>query len=129
ALTAGRNIALFAVVATPVLTYHLESVLQERGWVLETVKRPTRMMARINALLVALVLLGSLAKVLLVLDAETVAEGQAMFLPVEATDYLKSSSLSGTMFNSYNMGGYLIRNLPKEPVFVDSRIDLYGNDF
>jgi hypothetical protein len=129
ALTAGRNIALFAVVATPVLTYHLESVLQERGWVLETVKRPTRMMARINALLVALVLLGSVAKVLLVLDAETVAEGQAMFLPVEATDYLKSSDLSGPMFNSYNWGGYLILNLPDEPVFVDGRTDLYGNDF
>jgi hypothetical protein len=129
ALTAGRNIALFAVVATPVLTYHLDSVLQERGWVLETIKRPTRLMARMNALLVALVLIGALAKVLLVLDAETVAEGQARFLPVEATDYLKSSDLSGPMFNSYNWGGYLIMNLSDEPVFVDGRTDLYGNDF
>jgi hypothetical protein len=129
ALTAGRNIALFAVVATPVLTYHLESVLQERGWVLETIKRPTRMMARMNALLVGLVLLGSLAKVLLVLDTKMIAEAQAMFLPVEATEYLKSSDLSGPMFNSYNWGGYLILNLPDEPVYVDGRTDLYGNDF
>ncbi|MBZ0300509.1 MAG: hypothetical protein K8J31_12240 [Anaerolineae bacterium] len=33
------------------------------------------------------------------------------------------------MFNSYNWGGYLILNLPDEPVFVDGRTDLYGNAF
>lgn len=129
ALLAGRNIALFAVVATPVLTYHLQSLLEERGWVLETIKRPTRRMAQLNAVLVALVLVGSLAKVLLVLDAETVAEGQAMFLPVAATDYLQSNDLSGPMFNSYNWGGYLIFYAPDEPVFVDGRTDLYGDTF
>jgi hypothetical protein len=129
ALLAGRNIALFAVVATPVLTYHLQSLLEERGWVLATIKRPTRRMAQLNAVLVALVLVGSLAKVLLVLDAETVAEGQAMFLPVEATDYLQASDLNGPMFNSYNWGGYLIFYAPDEPVFVDGRTDLYGDTF
>ncbi|MBZ0300508.1 MAG: hypothetical protein K8J31_12235 [Anaerolineae bacterium] len=88
-LTAGRNIALFAVVATPVLTHHLQSVLEERGWVLETIKRPTRRMVQLNTVLVALVLIGSLAKVLLVLDRETVAEAQTMFLPVEATAFVQ----------------------------------------
>lgn len=128
ALMAGRNIALFAVVATPVLTVHLQSMLEERGWVLQTIKRPTRRMAQLNAVLVGLVLVGSLAKVLLVLDTETVAEGQAMFLPVAATDYFKANDLTGPMFNSYNWGGYLIFYLPDEPVFVDGRTDLYGND-
>jgi hypothetical protein len=128
-LMAGRNIALFAVVATPVLTYHLQAILEERGWVLETIKRPTRRMAQLNAVLVALVLFGSLAKVLLVLDADTVAEAQAEYLPVEATAYLKANDLSGPMFNSYNWGGYLIFNLPDEPVYVDGRTDLYGNEF
>jgi hypothetical protein len=37
ALTAGRQIAVFAVVATPVLTYHLDAILQERGWALKPV--------------------------------------------------------------------------------------------
>src|SRR5690606_8395702 len=72
ALLAGRNIALFAVVATPILTYHLNAALGERGWVLNTVKRPTCMMARLNVVLVGVILLGCVAKVLLVLDGETV---------------------------------------------------------
>lgn len=128
-LLAGRNIAVFAVTATPVLTYHLDAILQERGWVLETVKRPTRRMVRLNAVLVALVVIGSLAKVVLVLDPELVTESQAMFLPVEATEYLKTSGLKGPLFNSYNFGGYLIYHLPDEPVFVDGRTDLYGDEF
>ena len=96
---------------------------------LQTVKRPTLRMARLNAILVALVLVGSLAKVLLVLDKKTVAEAQEMFLPVLATDTLNANGLTGPMFNSYNWGGYLIFNLPDEPVFVDGRTDLYGDDF
>jgi hypothetical protein len=86
-------------------------------------------MAQLNTALVAVMLIGSLAKVLLVLDAETVAEAQAAFLPVEATAYVKANALTGPMFNSYNWGGYLIFNLPDEPVFVDGRTDLYGDAF
>jgi hypothetical protein len=126
---AGRNIAVFAVVATPILTYHLDAVLTERGWVLNTVKRPTRQMARMNAVMVALLVIGAAAKVLVVLDAETVAEAQAQFLPVDATEYLNAEGIGGPMFNSYNWGGYLILNAPQEPVFVDGRTDLYGNEF
>jgi hypothetical protein len=128
-LLAGRNIALFAVVATPILTYDLQSILEERGWVLQTIKRPTRQMARLNAVLVLLLLVGSLAKVLLVLDGETVAEAQQMFLPVQATRFLNEGDISGPMFNSYNWGGFLILNAPDMPVFVDGRTDLYGDEF
>ena len=128
-LLAGRNIALFAVVATPILTYDLQSILEERGWVLQTIKRPTRRMARLNVVLVTLVLVGSLAKVLLVLDGETVAEAQEMFLPVQATAYMLENDLTGPMLNSYNWGGYLIFHTPDEPVFVDGRTDLYGDEF
>ena len=129
ALLAGRNIALFAVVATPILTYHLDAVLAERGWVLRPVRRPSSRMALINSILVALIVLASLAKVLLVLDAKTVAKEQAQYLPVDATAFYKDNGIQGPLFNSYNWGGYLIWNLPDEPVFVDGRTDLYGDEF
>ncbi len=129
ALLAGRNIALFAVVATPILTDHLDAILTERGWVLKPVRRPSQRMALVNLLLVILLLIGALAKVLLVLDPETVATDQATVLPVAATDFLRESDLPGPMFNSYNWGGYLIWFLPDEPVFVDGRTDLYGDEF
>ncbi len=129
ALTAGRNIAVFAVVATPVLAEHLEAVLAERGWVVQPVRRVTPRMARLNALLVGLVLVGSAAKVLLVLDARTVAAAQAEFLPVKAAAFIQAERPPGPMFNSYNWGGYLMFTLPDYPVFVDGRTDLYGDDF
>ncbi len=129
ALLAGRNIAVFAVVATPILTAHLDSLLTERGWVIQPVRRVTPRMARLNIVLVTVVLLGALLKVLLVLDTKTVAQAQEDLLPVKVTEFLLENRPSGPMFNSYNWGGYLMYFLPDEPVFVDGRTDLYGDDF
>ncbi len=128
-LLAGRNLAVFAVVATPVLTHHLHDVLTERGWVIRPVRQVTPRMARLNGLLVGLVVIGALLKVLLVLNTKTVDEAQRQFLPVEAAAYLKSANLTGPMFNTYNWGGYLMFALPDTPVFVDGRTDLYGDQF
>lgn len=128
-LVAGRNIALFAVVATPVLTYHLDSVLRERGWVLASPRFATPLQSRLNLVLIALVLLGALAKVAFAVDPKIVAQGQGDVLPVAAADYLLAEQPPGPMFNSYNWGGYLMFRLPDYPVFVDGRTDLYGDTF
>jgi hypothetical protein len=129
ALLAGRNIAVFAVIATPVLTYHADAALTERGWILKPVRRITPRMAQINALLLTVVVVGALAKVLLVLDPELVTKSQTEFLPVKVTEYIKAEQPPGPMFNNYNWGGYLMFALPEYPVFVDGRTDLYGNEF
>jgi hypothetical protein len=128
-LLAGRNISLFAVVATPVLTYHLDAFLSERGWTLRPVRYATPTMARVNVLLIALVLLGALAKIALVMNPKTVNEAQAQFLPVQAVDFLNAERPNGPMFNSYNWGGYLMFGAPDYPVYVDGRTDLYGDTF
>jgi hypothetical protein len=129
ALLAGRNIAVFAVVATPVFAYHLNAMLEERGWAIRPVRFASPMMARVNVILLTVVLLGSLAKVLLVLDTETVEAAQTEFLPVEVARYLNREAPDGPMFNSYNWGGYLMFAVPQYRVFVDGRTDLYGDAF
>ena len=48
---------------------------------------------------------------------------------MEAADYLRTSSLPGKMFNSYNWGGYLTFAAPDVPVYVDGRTDLYKDAF
>ncbi len=126
-LLAGRNIAVFAVVATPVLTYHLDSVLKERGWAFAPARSATPMQARLNVLLLALVFVGALAKVGLALDPKTVQDAQADVLPLGASAYLNGAAPPGPMFNSYNWGGYLMFAAPDYPVFVDGRTDLYGD--
>lgn len=124
-IRAGRNIAFFAVVATPVLTYHLADLMARRGWVLKTVKRPTRMMIRLNVVLIVFIALGCVAKVLLVADPEAVEEAKVQILPVLATDYILENRPPGPMFNSYNFGGYLMFAAPEYPVHTDGRTDLY----
>jgi hypothetical protein len=128
-LLAGRNISVFAVVATPILTDHLDSLLSERGWVIQPTRRVTARLARLNAVLVGVILLGALAKVLLVLDTKTVQKAQEERLPVRVAEYLNTQRPAGPLFNSYNWGGYLLFKAPDYPVFVDGRTDLYGDAF
>ncbi len=129
ALNAGRNVALFAVAATPLLTTYANSVLQERGWVIRPQRRVTRVMAIANIVIIVLVGLGAAVKVLAVMTPQMVREALDMTLPVAAVEHLKTESLPANLFNSYNWGGYLTYFAPEYPVFVDGRTDLYGDDF
>ena len=130
ALTAGRNIALFAVAATPVLCVHLDSLLAARGWVLHPLKSVSPRIGAINALLIALVGLGVLGYAAgLFIDPEKVCETQSEVLPIAAAKALNEVQVQGNLFNSYNWGGYLSLFAPEYPVFADGRTDVYGDRF
>jgi hypothetical protein len=45
--------------------------------------------------------------------------------PVRAVEYLRQHPVKGRVFNTYGYGGYLVGNLPEQPVFIDGRGDLY----
>ncbi len=128
ALMAGRNIALFAVVATPVLSRQADAWLTERGWQLRPRRTVSRGMLFANWALLALVAVGALAKIATTLSERTLRQTQEEFFPVQLADYLQQTSPAGRLFNSYNWGGYLIFAAPGVPVFVDGRTDLYGDD-
>ena len=54
----------------------------------------------------------------------------SMRLPVKATVFIRDVGLSGNMFNPSEFGGYLIYSLfPDYKVFVDGRVDMYGESF
>lgn len=126
-LLAGRNIAVFAVVAAPVLTYHIDSILSERGWVIRSAKTVTSSRARLNVILVGVIALGAVLKVLLTMEPITVRQALESTLPIQAVAHIRETNPQGTMFNSYNWGGYLLYALPDRLVFVDGRTDLYGD--
>lgn len=128
ALLYGRNIALFAVPATVVLTIYVDDILTERGFVLNPVRRLTKTQIRLNVALLSLVFLGVFAYFISVITPETVDEAQRMFLPVDVAAFIDAEELEGPMFNSYNWGGYLLFALPDLPVYVDGRTDLYRDE-
>ncbi len=129
ALMAGRNIAVFALAATPVLSRHLDAWLTERGWQIHPRRTVTGPMLTLNWILLGLVMIGALVKVAAALNTQTVRDGQKQYLPVELAAYLNDSPPPGIMFNSYNWGGYLMFAAPHVPVYVDGRTDLYDDAF
>ncbi len=142
-LLAGRNIAIFAIVAVPIFvrygTLALERQLEdwgEVGWMrplLEASGRPLaggRMLSLLNWLLLALVIVAALVKIYFPLAPGVVEKSLRDSLPVDAVAYVQAERPSGPMFNSYNWGGYLLFTLwPDYLVFVDGRTDLYDDAF
>lgn len=47
--------------------------------------------------------------------------------PVQAAAYLRTNPCSGNLFNDYNYGGYLIWQLPSQPVYIDGRMPSWRN--
>lgn len=51
-------------------------------------------------------------------------------LPVDATEFIINTGISGRMFHTYHYGGYLLYRLyPEQSVFIDGRADMYGDEF
>jgi hypothetical protein len=138
-LLAARNVALFALVAPPVLSRHAVFAFEDLAIAQPRLSRlaglirtrplppPRRVLVLLNFLLLFLVVIGAGAKIgtelLRLRDPNVWGEG----LPLEAVEYLQDHELPGSMFNSYNWGGYLIWALyPEKPVFIDGRTDLYA---
>ena len=127
ALLSGRNLSLFAVATTPLITIHLDDVLRRLGWAIPHRVRETPRRLVVNLVLIATVSLGVLLRVEYVSSKATVEAAVSMNWPVEAVMHLNSKALEGKLFNNYNWGGYLIYAAPNYPVFIDGRTDLYGN--
>lgn len=129
AVTTSRNVAFFATVAAPVLSYHVDALVRARGWLTFAPARPTPQQVRLNWLIVGLVALMVLAHAFIILSPNSIAIKTAEEQPVAAVQALLEQRPPREMFNNYNWGGYLIQYAREYPVFTDGRSDLYGTDF
>jgi len=130
AFLAVRNVALFALGASLPLAAHADEALSplRAAW---ATRFPRSAQARprpaLNAALTALFLLLALLRAALLWNAPALDKALRQAFPVEAVAYLKKARPPGRLFNSYNMGAYLLWALPEYPVFADGRTDLYGD--
>lgn len=132
-LLAGRNIALFALVAPIVLTRYAaplaEALNQKLGLLKKTKAKPFSRQRQLNVVIFLLLFAAVLAKAALVLPTAANQRAIEKSMPVGAVAYLDRERPPGNLFNSYNWGGFLIWELRSYPVFVDGRTDLYGDEF
>jgi hypothetical protein len=129
AITAGRNISMFAVIAAPVIAYHVSAFCEERGWVLRPLQRANTILVTANMLLILCVVVIAADRLSGSIRDSTFEAGARETLPVDAVEFLRAQGTRGHLFNAYDWGGYVIHELPEVPVFVDGRSDLYGADF
>ncbi len=130
-LRSARHIPYFALVVTPILAAQLLHGWKGSRWSARfaagTAPRGTTYLL-LNWLLLALVISGGAVKVGMTLRGNEEAQKEA--LPVNAVDFIEEQGITGSMYNLYHWGGYLIWRLyPDQKVFIDGRADVYGEAF
>lgn len=129
ALLAVRNVAVFAIVCIPVLTFHLSAWLDSKQVRLNWNRLPSRgLYTAVNWLLALVMAAGAVGRLVMLTSPAVLAKEYPANLPVGAVEYLETHHPPGPMFNSYNWGGYLIWAARDYPVYVDGRTDLYDDE-
>lgn len=137
ALLSRRNIAPFAIVASPIIARHgwqavegwrKRTRLQEKLKLPALPKNESRPHPGINLLIVGLIALAAFSKLGVVSLPAVVQASETAIFPQGALDWMRGHPVQGRTFNEYAWGGYLIWFLPEEKVFVDGRTDLFGDE-
>lgn len=124
ALSALKHVALFALVAIPVLADQIASVIpytndQTRK---DRLIRPFSLVVLFGAIYL-------FVNTLVHFDQNQEIVTRDRF-PVDAVNYMTENQINGRILNSYNWGGYMIWNLyPQYKVYIDGRCDMYGAEF
>jgi hypothetical protein len=114
ATMAARNIAFFAVIAAPVVSW-LWPVSPERFRVPREASRLSYLMVAVAAGLAVLVVVSQWRR-----------EGANLgWVPMSREAIQAVRDCPDPLFNHLEDGGYLTWTLPEKPVFVDSRVDAY----
>ena len=115
---------VMAWVVAPVLSEWVRGVSPGlMGWRRGSEDEPERVLP---VALVVVMLVGVLAISRPVVAKRALNEG---LFPVAAADWIESHDLAGNMYNPYQWGGYLIHRLyPRHRVFIDGRVDMYGEE-
>ncbi|MBI5234365.1 MAG: hypothetical protein HY880_08420 [Deltaproteobacteria bacterium] len=116
ALKFNRSIALWAIIASFLAPIYLDMSLK---------RKPRTALA----VLIALIIVSSTLVPHIVRMAKTGFLGAGILegrFPEGAVRFLEREDIKGNMYNSYELGGYLIwRTYPERKVYIDGRSDIY----
>jgi len=131
-LSMARNIPLFAIACTPILSemiakrllkFKTWTQIEERFAGFGLTIRQSGWSYGAALLAVSLIVYFHLNK------HHDVYQFNPVIFPVEATKFLDENPQNGNMFNEFNWGGYLLYKLwPGNNVFLDSQSDFYGEE-
>ncbi len=129
-----RNIPLFAIIATPITIRNLYGIsdfflTEKREKILD--KLPLLLIINLSLITIAVLVCIFIANNKLYQRLHylrTFGIGESNYYPKEAVEYLKLRDFPGNIFNSSDIGGYLIWKLyPQKQVALDGRWEVYGD--
>ena len=132
-LKSGRHMDIFALAATPLLAEYLQNWMETTSFAkVFGPAKPTTPGDHRRAIVFNIMLFVPVAACIFKLKAEIYSPPvqKKLGVPVDAVAYVKDNQISGNTITDPNIwGGYLIWALPSNPVYIDGRVDMYGDDF
>jgi len=130
-LKSNRHMAIFALVAGPMLADYLQHWLDTTRFTRmfgESRSATTGRRKVIFNVILLIPLIACLIKLKSVIYSPPTQK--QVGVPLNAVSYLKANGITGNTFTDPNIwGGYLIWETPSNPVYIDGRIDMYGDEF
>ena len=132
-LNSQRHMAILALVAVPMMADYLQHWVTaiSAGRMFSPVLSTSSNLGRKTTFYALLFLLPLFAFAWKLNNTVFSAPSQlAIDAPVKAVEYLQQNQITGNTFTDPNIwGGYLIWKMPSNPVYIDGRIDMYGDEF
>jgi hypothetical protein len=124
ALLSMRHVPLFAIVAIPILSEQIGTLVR----IQPEVKTPSQLLRWIAPLMLVCMMLVIGLRFMQIVQGQPKSEADTF--PKAAVDWIAENRPEGNLFNSYGWGGYIIWRLyPQYPVYIDGRADIYGDKF
>ena len=130
-LKSNRHMSIFALVAAPLLANYLQSWLDSTR-LGESFSEARSSVPDRGAIVFGVLLLFPVLALVVRLRSEIYSPPRQdrVGVPLRAVEYMKANQITGNTFTDPNIwGGYLIWEMPSNPVFIDGRIDMYGDHF
>ncbi|HEY0761021.1 MAG TPA: hypothetical protein VGD61_01485 [Pyrinomonadaceae bacterium] len=130
-LKSNRHMAILSLVAGPMFAKYLQHWLETTRFGTTFSETPATSSTRrqlIFNLILMVPLIACLIKLKSVIYSPPTQE--RVGVPLNAVAFVKENRITGNTFTEPNIwGGYLIWETPQNPVFIDGRIDMYGDEF
>lgn len=119
--------AIAAVVLSPILS---DTMLGRRlSPILARLSRPgTGRLGRLNWILIGTMLVIGVGVSLVRVTPAAAEREIALRFPAGAVAWMDANTPGQRIFNRYEWGGYIGQHRPGEPIFMDGRADVYGDD-
>lgn len=129
-LLMARNIPLFVIATTPILTESISNLLRHiKRW--QTIELNIATIDGMRKGIIWSLIFGAYLALFIgssyQIRKELLIRFNERVFPVAAADWPAEHPQTGNMFNEFNWGGYLLYRLwPSQRVFLDSQTDFYG---